>query len=862
MPPPGETEAINVSGAIPIKKRRFPMFRLPSPTPEEHFSCSVSKNKQQFKTASEERLSSVVSRNTVSPCDSDVGKISGLVAKKEFGPSNVFAVQANVDDLSSRFLEAEPTVDLSRLSDLGNKLNILSAGKEGEVKGSKAANVKQEISSGHKIEGAGGLNLSMGSMCVELSFGPKEPVVPSLDICNLSEKSSDEKPVQIDHLVCTNRLFWDLNTTMDKWEVYGNSDALADELAYNGEFGNTDSFEDEKSSLTTTGTIICASDSADQQCKIDINPLCVTHDMPHKEQFSLSKSLISKNACHSLGLQQVHALAVDINRPLKSEPIDEITKLDCSNSSSNAGLLNLGNVKTEFADNHSVERIHFSNSVKSVAVHEGDQEAIKSEDGELPQSISTCTQHEESPASSNYSVPSVRVTSMPQNSCGLISPACLKLKPSVDLSAHSEHSLCGKKELPVSPDDKLFSRPPDKGDSIAVDPDKHKLTRVDEGTNEFDDNNNFNVLSEASEECAESGCGTQTNSAIDNSLDKGGIVRDREDEEYEDGEVREPSCLKSPCKTSSISKRLLTTRSGNERYTDLDQEMQPQGIYADETYTGSGSSKYSKFRTLDQLHRNPRSSFVCGRGGISRRLVSDNDFASGPPYGPSDYRPVRRKNFGDVYPRNTNGKFMRHSPHDIMEPVDDLGPRNRTFSTMQRKGYKRARHKSRSRSPGPWALPYYRTRRRMSSPDQEWSGDGIVYRRRRSPSYGPVRRTNRRVSPERAFLRSGRRVNDRDEYLNRPSTKFQRRRGPNCQFRQGYNGDGENFRFFQTDDGFFSDSDGEFVEKELDGRVEHCRGLSRRIRNVVEQEDKDYGPVERAKPDDGGFGDGRGKRRF
>lgn len=204
---------------------------------------------------------------------------------------------------------------------------------------------------------------------------------------------------------------------------------------------------------------------------------------------------------------------------------------------------------------------------------------------------------------------------------------------------------------------------------------------------------------------------------------------------------------------------------------------------------------------------------------------------------------------------------------------------------------------------------------RMRSPDRACFPDEMVARRRGSPSY-VARHTNdlrdvdsgrehvhprsadsnRRSSPGRVFPRSARRANaldsremgDGDEYMNGPlhsnkfhelrgdgsiddRRKFIERRGPLRSFRPSYSSDNDNFQFHLNDVPrpyrFCPDADTEFVERsnmrerEFDGRVKHqSLVVSRRIRNIEEQQDGNYRPVERVWHDDG-FNDARMKRR-
>ncbi|KAI3458548.1 hypothetical protein Pfo_015211 [Paulownia fortunei] len=622
--------SINFSSAIPIKKRRFPIIRPSSPSPEEKPSSSEdhdSKNKQESNIP-DEGLSLSGARNTSSPCNSDVSKTSALIVKKEeVTPKNIELGQAKVDTFASKPQEAKPSVSLGPIDDLGNNMDILLNEKSSEPEvpescmGSQTSNVKQEIVSG-QTEGTCRLELSTSSMNVELSLGPKEPLVPALEhqnteaICPKSDKSDpsllslalreeklvlhDKSDCTINNVggrVCANRSNWDLNTTMDVWAGSTNSDAFAHRLVDVGVFSKSNSCHVEKSSLTTAGTVGLslskgkhildghrsnssnASTQPSQQCKTD-DSLGLRLAMPQREldasreRSSLLDYLVSTSVSPNLNLQQLQLSAANVNRTVKPEPVDENSKRDCSVgscSSSNMGLLKFSSVKREFVNNHSLETVLQSSSIsleklvdhrsiKSEVVQEGNQEACKSEDTILPQSVERVMQHQESCASSS----ALPVALMPQNSCSSRLPTCSELTTSGDLSNQSEHSFHSKElhehndtpdeqiasmvSKPVSQDDKQL-RPCKVGSKSVVDPDKCKLARVDEHTIELcqygevavNGEEKINLSAEMLEEDSfGSDCESQGNCAVETSMDIGENVCDKEDEEYEDGEVREP----------------------------------------------------------------------------------------------------------------------------------------------------------------------------------------------------------------------------------------------------------------------------------------------------------------------------------
>ncbi|KAL3653474.1 hypothetical protein CASFOL_003155 [Castilleja foliolosa] len=500
--------SINFSSAIPIKKRRFPIIYPPSP--ERKIPCSEdheSKTKQEQKMPIEKCPSPIEAKNPS----------SDLTVHKEATPSNIEQVQANVDILPSKPHEAKPTVSLKTVPDSGNEMNISSKEKSPGPKvpeictGSKTATVKEEIC---------GLELSM-------SLGPKEPLVipvPDLKHQESGSYKSDPDPSLLslppsEKSVCTtvgdvNRTNWDLNTTMDVWGE-GSTNSFADI----GGFVKTNNFCDEKSILTTTAENVGVSlnkgkrildeygpDSSNAtvqpglQCKID-DSLGLRLAMP--------LNVVSTSARRNICLEQeVHLSPMNVSRPVKSEPVEENCKRDCSvgsSSTSNVGLLKLSTVKTELLHTRGLE----------IVIHSS----------VIPDKLVNCKTEDVSSSSSCLPLP----LKIPQGSFRPRLPSCSELTTSEDLSSLLELSLRNKEIHENQP------RPCDTGNSSIVHTENHKLARVDEYTVEApDDDEKMNILAEMNvEESIESDCGSKGKSVGEN-------VCGKEDEELEEGEVREP----------------------------------------------------------------------------------------------------------------------------------------------------------------------------------------------------------------------------------------------------------------------------------------------------------------------------------
>lgn len=597
------------SSAIPIKKRRFPVFQPCSPPREEKPSVlgEDSKNKEES-NIQDGGLSSSEARNTGSKVNSDVAGTSIVAVKKEVASTDTPLGQANVDILAPKPVEAKPRISLGPLDNLGNKKVILHGEKSSEPEVpnrsmiAQTADVKQETVSG-QTEGSSRPLLSSGKMNVELSLGPKEPVVPTLehqqndDISHKSDKSDSllslalhkEKHVLCEkkdrardtanNPVCSNRSNWDLNTTMDVWEGSTRSEAFAHGLVNIGGFCKTDSCTDEKSSLTTAsaacfgsnkgkhildGHISGSSNSSTLHCKTD-DSLRLRLAMPFMETSrgcaSLSDNLAFTSVGPNLSLKQVQLPVVNVSRTVKSEPVDDNSKRDCSIgscSSTNIGSLKLSSVKRECAINHSLERVMQSSvspeklddhrSMKSEVVQEHNQEGCKSKETAMV-SVARVMQHQDSCASS--SAMPLQVSMLPQCSSPAQLPTCSELTTSGDLSNQSEQSFHSKQSQRNDIPDELTAihiRPDNNqlrqcklGILSVVDQDKCELSRIDENTAELcqDDDVAANVeekIKISSEMLEEDSFGSdgesQQNCVADTSCGK-------EDEELEDGEVRE-----------------------------------------------------------------------------------------------------------------------------------------------------------------------------------------------------------------------------------------------------------------------------------------------------------------------------------
>ncbi|KAL7107652.1 hypothetical protein ACP275_06G068400 [Erythranthe tilingii] len=885
-------QSYNFSNAIPIKKRRFPIFRPSSPTPEE--------------SSIPDGISLSDGINRASPGNSDASKVSASIIKKEVTTSaDAELGQSTVDVFASKSQEAKPIVSLGSKDDLGGQTKPTVSESLGV-----RINVKQETGGGQTV-GTGTLDLSTGLMNVELSLGLKESLVPAFThenregVCQKSDQSdpstlslalNEEKLLLNDNngskkeivgtRVCSNRSNWDLNTTMDVWE---------------GSTGKTSTCHNEKSSLTTAGTSLNkrknavddrASNSSNvfvqsnKQYKTD-NSLGLGLGMAHRELDAIGEhtNFVSTSDGSKLNLQQVPS-TMNVNRSVKSEPVEESSKRDCSVgscNSSNTGLLKLSSVKRESVNNAGQEtllqlsippkKLVVSGSIKSELVQEDNQGAHKPKDTVLSQSVRVM-QHQESCASSS----ALSVSLMPQSS----SPT--ELTMSRDLSNQSEHSFHSKglhvhNDIPderidgavskLAMQDSKQLKPCKIGSSSVVGPEKCKLARVDEDTIEpceygvvtanDEETINISAAEMLEEDSFDSGVKSKKNRAVDTSIDVGKNICGKQDEEYEDGEVREPidysagkdstvdvkktknSCalsgeqsdfkgkhstmenhdktqnnpnkestsfnyepdsecnyvqklsdnllderidekrsisvtpdklldlsarkdveespgkqvstekpnngshgtgvevgegttdkvakeicsgendpkveaslndhdaakdsnslsnksriinlsralvVTSPCKTRSFPNRSLPSRSGKERCSDPEGDMQPRGS-RNEFYNG-GPNKFSKDRFHDQPFRNSRPNFMRGKGrsgrfgSVRNEWNSDHNFGSETSYGPSDYHAVRRKHTSETEHECNGFRSPQDGPSNRRKPLN-----NDEFPSLRRPSLRR-----------------------------------------------------------------------------------------------------------------------------------------------------------------------------
>lgn len=656
MPIPGNEEhgvfpqqqSSNSSATIPIKKRKFPIIRSPSPSPEERLSASEdndTKKIEDFKSSgkvssldaavdmcssgkSDMSKKSVLTANDTSPSGkSDMSKNSVLEAKKEKATdTNVHLLQTNLDISASKPQETERCDSLGSTDGLMSKVNLLSneksagSGVPGNNMGAIVVNVKKEIDS-PQVEGDCKPNFSTGSGNVALLLEPKEPLIPALEpknsetnhrisdkldsaLLNLSlygatlvtrEISDDGSNNVRSHVYANNRSNWDLNTSMDAWESSVENNALLHNSIGNGKFNNDCSGHDLKHSSRAVGTTDFSLNKgkhiADEhsssfpissvQPRHEYKPddsLCLSLGIPYRElnssrdHSSLSDKVDSVRVDSNSKLQTGQLSTRNMNsascRAVKLETVDENLECSCTGgTSSTMEMSSLSLMKRELIESCSSETVETSSSnsqkvvdtrpIKSELFQVCNKEISKPAVSILPQSAEKVMKHQESCASS--SVLSMPLT--PLNLCPSRLPTFSEATASEDLSYQSELSFhtkhfCSRKDIPDEPIDAVVPKPvSQKGEEISVhcekvenliaeDPERCKLNWVDELPRELCGNSEVSASDEENKNLPTNMPGADAfgSNGIRAFTNLKGIEKrrpDKEDEDYEDGELRE-----------------------------------------------------------------------------------------------------------------------------------------------------------------------------------------------------------------------------------------------------------------------------------------------------------------------------------
>ncbi|KAL2549637.1 uncharacterized protein Fot_11167 [Forsythia ovata] len=396
--------------------------------------------------------------------------------------------------------------------------------------------------------------------------------------------------------VCANRSNWDLNTPMDAWKLSLNNNAFLHNTIGIGEFNNNSSGHDMEHSSSAAGTTSFSLNkgkhilhehgssfpNSSVQPMHEYKPgdsLCLSLGIPYPglnssgDHSSLSAKVDSVSVGSNSNLKKVQLSMMNMNtascRAVKLEPVDENSKRDCTTGTSSTlelskfslmkrELMERCSSETEVLSSRSSQKLVDPRPIKSELFQVCNKEICKPSDTIVPQSVEKVMQHQESCASS--SVLSMPLT--PQNSCPSWLPTFSESTTSEDLSNQSEHSfhtknLCNRKDISDEPIDTLVSKlVSQKGKQISVhcnkvenlnteDPERCKLNRIDEHPIELCGNSEVaardeektnipTVMLEADSFGSDGNCAFANHRGIEKRQ------RDKEDDDFEDGEVREP----------------------------------------------------------------------------------------------------------------------------------------------------------------------------------------------------------------------------------------------------------------------------------------------------------------------------------
>ncbi|GLT54906.1 hypothetical protein SLA2020_280650 [Shorea laevis] len=354
-------------------------------------------------------------------------------------------------------------------------------------------NVGKEIHSKEKIEGKCKAAIPMAPGNIELTLGIKEHLFQALADQNSDGRGQDQDSLEPGSLNlslskeytgiqgknddvelnngaqrCANRANWDLNTTMDAWDSSA-SDAAAGQVSVDG-FNTTDCTQDIKPFICSTRMIGTLAASKQHRLVGSENRANFTAK-PSRQQYKLDDPLhslhlglspsslqpwVSPGPSSISGKEDSGRVVTNICFPrsvastsncrtVKSEPFDENSKLDDRGSkANNMGLLldirtlNRGLVEqcsVNKSSNTSTLKLVDHPSIKTETAHEDFQEALNTVEGTSQEVDNQVLQ-----GLSNHSF-AMAMPGIAQISCPVGEPSCsTELTIASDVANHVEHS--------------------------------------------------------------------------------------------------------------------------------------------------------------------------------------------------------------------------------------------------------------------------------------------------------------------------------------------------------------------------------------------------------------------------------------
>ncbi|XP_062092767.1 uncharacterized protein LOC133798494 [Humulus lupulus] len=424
---PVTRQSIDYLAGIPIKKRRFPLIRPPSPPAEEPCLCPAESNSLK-KDQSSLSQGSTLSYSSVATTSSGLSDAVKHPEPEERSSSAVNDHVGNINLTKVKVEEPSPAIQPGSAANMNGEEKLVKAkdsvgqtillknelkpaGFDMPIKDRTEVKVEPEVAALQE-NSKSLLNLkeqfvlalssqNSGSQNQEIL----EPI--SLNLSLSKERSSSycksnvgEVNVSSAHL-CANRANWDLNTPMDTWEG-SLSDAAVNQTA--GGMVSVGQREDtqplirlavtsekpssiESKNVTDFSRLSSCKDKPGDSLHLQLSPSCL--NFPIKEPSTASPKLDTNKVIPMTNMPRVVLpsinLGKDIIRPVKSEPIEERIKLDTRGAKSFCvGSLESAVVKRELADQGGLETVNpsvDSRSIKSGSALECNKVTISSVHG-------------------------------------------------------------------------------------------------------------------------------------------------------------------------------------------------------------------------------------------------------------------------------------------------------------------------------------------------------------------------------------------------------------------------------------------------------------------------------------------------
>ncbi|PON75363.1 hypothetical protein PanWU01x14_043300 [Parasponia andersonii] len=416
-------QTIDYPAGIPIKKRKFPIIRPPSPPAEEPSLCPEESNSLQ-KDQSSPSQGSTLSYSSAATSSSGLSDAVKHHEPEEIkgssGVPNDYGVRANINSINVKVEEPTLTLQPGSVASMNgkdklvmaeNSVNQIIAGKN-ELKlapaGSPALNVgfnmpigqRTEVKVEPEVSALRENNKSLLSLkgqfvpAVTSQIGGKsgqnqDTLVPiSLNLSLSRESSSSQCKSDAEWNVDgahhrANRANWDLNIPMDTWEG-STSDAAVSQTSADGMgiVGRTQhdihpliglAITTEKPRRTENESITSFSlssmlSSHQYKCNdslhLQLSPSCI--NIPIGEPSNTTPKFDSDKVIPITNLLRAVVPSSNFNkasvRPVKSEPVEERIKLDTQGAiPCGVGLLDSAAVKRELVDQGCLETANSSN---------------------------------------------------------------------------------------------------------------------------------------------------------------------------------------------------------------------------------------------------------------------------------------------------------------------------------------------------------------------------------------------------------------------------------------------------------------------------------------------------------------------